>query len=587
MDTQMSDLDLIINNDKALGQIVTRLDTWWSSLNVFFNEYEEYANCYRLIDVRRNQPNVAKRTRVGDTVRATEALTTSIYRMLTSQDPNYDLVNMNGTQTAQELYNAHLLLRWQDMVLRWKRNLLRAVRGCTLFGTQFVETPWVREFRNGQLLYEGLGFIPRSLLQCAFDPHVLNIEDTKWIAFIDYMSEDQLLDLAESDPENWNPEQVQKAINEFKGAGFSTLAQNIQARRMKAGYIDGPDFEVVTYYGYLRDIPREDKRMWCIRVVNEKVPVSAFGNPSPTGKMPFKVAKFIDFELEPFGRGVGQLGRTAQPLLDENRSDYMGITKMALMNMWIKQKTAGVRNADLRIRPLGIIEVEDINGLKPHTPDLRAVEVGLKIEEMLRAEHQGNTGATPNLQATVTDVSATESGIAQNEAIRRIAVIAEFIGEPFIAEYQQEKHDYNKEWFEPSLYLAVTNREKPVQVNRMNIARDIGTFMKIVTDKDFRPQRLKNIFTAIQMLSSVRQRPNLRIDDTPLYEEAFRGLDINPETIIRSEEDLDPQNVLNFLLQNRQNAANARQELGGDVVEGAPPVEDTIPTPVGDVGATP
>ena len=582
-----TDLDRVIKTPGVLEQITERLGQWWTKLSPFFNEYEEYADSYRLVEKKRTSPSQSPRTRVGETIRATEALTTSIYRMQTAQDPAYDLVSMNASQTAQELFNAHMLLRWQDGVTRYKKNLLRADRGCVLFGTQFVETPWIREMRHGRLLWESLGFVPRSLLQTAFDATLLSLDRLPWIAFIDYMNEDQLLDLSETDPDNWNPAQIQKAITDYKGAAMSTYSQNLQNRRQKAGYMDGPDYEVVTYYGRLRDLRRADNRAWGLRIINEQIPVSAFGNPSPTGKLPYHAATLLDFELEPLGRGVGSLGKVAQRELDSNRSDYSGIEKMALMNMWIKTKMSGVRNADLRVRPLGVIEVDDLNSLKPHSPDLRAIEYGLKIEEVYRSEHQGNTGAVPGLQAQTTDVSATEAGIAQNEAIRRVAVMAEGMSESFVGDHQQEKHDYNRDWFEPDLFLAVTNQPKPTRVNRFNIARDVAAVVKMVTDKDFRPQRLKNIMTAIQILGSIRQRPNLRIDDTQLYEEAFRALDINPKLIIHEDNDLSKQSVLNFMLQARQNAVNARGELGGDIAAESEGVVDNAMTPVGEIGLTP
>ena len=289
-----TDLDLILSNDKATEQIVSRLADWQDMLSPFFTDMEEYANCYRLIESGKRSSNQYTQTRVGETIRSTEALTTSIFRMMTSQDPCYDLVSMDGDQSSEELYAAHLQLRYQDEVTKWKKRLLRSVRGCTLFGTQFVETPWIRIERFSQLLYEGLGFVPRSLLLCAFDAHVFDAAETPWIGFIDYLTEDQLLDKAEEDPAHWNPGQIQKAVDLFK-VNSSQVSARVGERRQRAGYKDIPIYEIVTYYGRLRDFPREDRRHWCIRFVNEQIVIGAYGNPSPTGKLPFLVGTYLDF----------------------------------------------------------------------------------------------------------------------------------------------------------------------------------------------------------------------------------------------------------------------------------------------------
>lgn len=588
-----SDLDFIISNEKALQQIVSRLNDWHDNMAPFFEENEEYANSYRLIESTKRASNQFTKTKVGETIRATEALTTSMFRMMTSHDPNYDLISMDGSQTPEQLYAAHLQLRYQDYALKWKRHLLRALRSLTLFGTQFVETPWIRVERFGRLQYEGLGFVPRSLLQCAFDTRVMDANLTPWCAFIDYMTEDQLLDKADEDQEHWNPIQIQKAIDQFK-VHSSQISDRISARRQKAGYKDVDDvFEVVTYYGRIRDIPREDKRHWVIRFINEQIPISGFGNPSPTGNLPMQAATYLDFEMEPLGHGVGRLGKIAQRHMDANRIRYLDVATAATYLMWLKSRMSGIANTDIKFKPLGIITGDDITeaGLRPLRPELSSIDVGLKMEEIFKAEHQGNTGATPNLQAEVTDVSATEAGIAQNEALRRVAVTAENIGELFIRDYQIEKHKYNIEWLETDMTMAMEGMEQPLRVNRMNMARNVGLFIKMVTDKDFRPKRLQNMLQAYQLINSIRGRQNLLVDDTEVIKEIFRALDMDPRRIIRDENNVPAQNYLNFMMQAKQTANNQAQELGAESAakldEAGAPQMNLADSPVGPVALTP
>jgi hypothetical protein len=582
-----SDLNLILQS-KAPEFIMNRVHSWQDGLSSFFEEFEEYANVYRLLDTKsRTRANAFTQTTVGETIRATEALTTSIYRMLTSADPCYEPVSLNWEKDSRALEAAHVQLRYQDHKLRWQRRLLRAVRGTTLFGTAIVETPWIQHSRFGKILYEGLGFTPRSLLQCAFDPNVFYIDESSWVAFLDYYTKDQLLDLAEIDPEHWNPYLIQECLEE----GGKAVDSKVQMRRQRAGYKDNDLYEICTYYGRIREIPREDGRLWVVRVMNGSKPIAAYGNPSPTGNLPIKVARYVDFEMEPYGYGVGRLGRLAQRHLDENRKMYMDVARMGLMNMWIKDRMSGIRNSDLKIKPLGIIEADDINKIKPYSPDLNQVNLGMKLEEIYKMEHQGNTGATPNLQAAVTDASATEASIAQNEAIRRVAVIAEDIADSLIREYQQEKHDYNAAWLQTDMFLSLPGMQQPVRANRMTIEKDLEIFVRITTDKDFRPKRLERIERFLQFATSVRNQIPRNIDLGPVFEEWTRALDLPVHRVVLPLEPVPQPTAAEGLAERMRKSQQVAQEFGDEanavMDEGGVPEMNVESTPVGGVLATP
>lgn len=578
--------ELKLNQDTILGFIIDRIQRWQSTMAPFFNEFEEYASSYRLLDadpLGGNRPSAFSRTRVGETIRSTEALTTSMFRMLTSQDPNFDVINLNGSQKQEQVYATSLQLRHQDVMLKTRRNLLRATRGVTLFGTQIVEEPWItKKNPKGQILYEGLGFVPRSLIQCAFDPNCLMLEMTPWIAFLDYYTKDQLEDMALADPQHWDPAGIAAAVEGAQGGGKTS--SYLQQRRQKSGYSETATFEVATYYGRVKDFANPDGRYWCVRVINEAYPISCYSNPHPLGKLPFLSAKYLDFELESYGYGVGRLGRIAQRHMDENRRQYMDIARMSLMNMWIRDRLSGVKTSDLKIKPLGIIDADDVNLIKPFSPDPAGVTMGLKMEEIYRGEFQGNTGATLNLQAGVTDASATEASIAQNEAIRRVSVTAEDIGDSFIREYQLDKHAYNMEYLESDLWLAVTGMEKPVRVNRTTIAPEIDIAIRITTDKDFRPKRIENLLKTLNAATSIRNEQNILVDTTEIWKEVIAALDVNPNKVIRTEDNLSPATVLNFLMKARANAKQAAQEMGPEVAadggDGGAAMMDTPAGPV-------
>lgn len=562
-----SDLDLVLASDatqKIAEGIGKKIADWQSALSNFFFEWEEYATAYRLIETTGGKSaQMSTKTRVGETLRATEALTTSIFRMMTAADPPYDIISQNMNQTDEQCYAVWLQLRHQDVQTKWKRNLLRATRGLCLFGTQFVEKPWISHQVGGQIMWEGLGFRPRSLLQCVFDPYVMDLSETPHIAFLDYYTKDQLESLAEDDPNNWDPDQMKKAIE--SAGGTPKYSSYLMDRRTRAGYRETPQFEVATYYGRIPGLPRPDGRLWKLKIINETVIVSAGPNPSPIGDLPFEVATYMNFELEPLGIGTGRLSRIGQRHLDENRRRTLDIARMGLMNMWLRDRLSGIIKSDLKIRPLGVVDTDSMDGLKALTPNLEGAQLGLKLEELFRAEIQGNTGATPGLQASVTDASATEASIAQNEAIRRVSVIAEDVAESFVRDYQISKHEYNMKWLETDLWLSVTGQDKPVRVNRNTMAPEVDIVARVTTDKDFRPKRIENLLKVHQVLTSIRTRPNVFIDETDIVKELVTALDVNPKKVFRTADNIAPNNAINLMMAAKQNAQNGAQEMGPEL----------------------
>jgi hypothetical protein len=585
----MNDLELI--NQESIDLIKGRVEQWEQKVGNFLNEFEEYANYYRLIEApRKSKGDGYTRTRVGETIRATEALATSIFRMLTAHEPNFELVNLNGAQNQEQMHASGILMRWQDYNIKYKRSLLRAIRSGCLMGTQIVEHPYTMRSWDGQIIYESLDFVPRSLIQCAFDPGVIFIEKSPWFAFFDYFTEDQLLDKAEQDPEHWDPIAIQKAIDQYKGQGGKNKA--IDSRKTRAGYQTTDNvYEVCTYMGRIRGNKREDGRLWHVRLVNLDFPVAAFGNPHPLNEMPVSVASYIDFELEPYGYGVGRLGKKSQLHLDANRERYMDVITMSLFNMWIKHRLSGITNSSLKIRPLGIIDTDDMDGLRPHLPNLNAAQFGMKLEEMLKAEHQGVTGAVPGLQAISTDSSATEAAITQNEGMRRVAVTAEMMGEPFVRDFQKMKHQYNTEYLESDIWLAVSGMEAPVRVNRRRIARDIEVFARVTTDKDFRPKRVETIKEMFATLTSIRNVIPDQVDIIPILKELLLAVDINPQDVIKQMGSLQATSVQDMLKKGMDQAQARAQEFGDQPTSdiGADEVADTAiaSTPAGPVRMSP
>ena len=189
--------------DKIIEEFVSDLESFENQMDSFYVNFNEYANDYRLkTNTKRKGPNTFHNTFVPETTRAVETLTTTIFRMLTANDPNFEPIALSADVTSEHLYASSATLRYQQDHLEFKQKLLSAIRSCVLFGTIIVEEPWTKfPFGSKNTIIKGTDFVPRTLLQIAFDPMCSDIEASDWIASIDWISPQKLKRLVISDSE--------------------------------------------------------------------------------------------------------------------------------------------------------------------------------------------------------------------------------------------------------------------------------------------------------------------------------------------------------------------------------------------------
>lgn len=522
---------------KAHYEIKEKVDYWHSRLVAQLYRFNTYADFWRLVKPPRSGAlDGFANPQVTETTRATEAIATFLHRALTSAQPNFQLLSHNPLVDQESLWKSECVLEWQKTVLQYPRKLLKALRSCALMGTVAAEEPFV----VNHPYYEGTDFVPRSLLQIAFDPLAIDMASSGWHAAIDFVTEDMLKDLAEKMPDVWDPIAIQTVCDSAKQYG--NMTPEVIARLAAAGYYSftgGPStanvshvFYMVTYYGQLDENPLPPGQEWVVTVINDLHVIRA--HPSPYKRRPFVFAHLNEFELEPYGYGIGRVAESLQPEINSNRGRMHDTITFSLFNMWIATRMANIKTSQLRIKPWGVVETDDAEGLKPIRPQLEGVNFGLQLEKLMSNEFRATTGATDNLQALVTEATATESSIAQSEAVRRLSVMAEIIAEPLVREHISKMHENNQTFMDQPFWVANTGEGKPpMRVFPNNIASDAQVMIKIVTDKDFRPQRNKDILQFLQTVTSIRaDNPQLgQINLQPFIGEFARSIGVDPKSV--------------------------------------------------------
>ena len=521
-----------------LLEIKEKVDFWRSRLNYQLNQFNDMANLWRLIKPKRSGDlSGFANPQLTETMRATETIATFFYRALTSASPNFSLVSMNPNITQEQLWKSESVINWQKNATGYNRKLMKACRSAALFGVVPVEEPWVV---NGKY-WESTDFMPKSLIQMAFDPLCFDMALSGWHCVIEYVTEDYLRMLYKRMPNVWSAQAIEEAIS--ASSSTKNLSPELLSRFTSAGYstyatagssVTSNIYELKCYYGMLK----EDDSLgeWCVATINDVKTVKLYRSPYP--RRNFVFGNINEFEFEPYPYGVGKVALQTQPEMNSNRGRMHDVLTFSFFNQWVANRAANIKSKDLKMKPWGLVQIDgDVEqSLKPLRPQIEGVNIGLAMENLMKSEFRTTVGAPDSLQAIVTQATATESSLAQSEAVRRLSVAAEIFSESVLREHISKMHENNITFLDQPFIVSVTGDSSPLRIFPSDLAPEVEVMTKVVTDKDFRPQRNKDLLSFLQVITSIRnQNPQLgEVDLEPFVEEFAKGVGMNPKRVWKS-----------------------------------------------------
>src|SRR3990167_738830 len=554
--------------NRLRDEVMDKVHVWETQMNRFFLEYNEAANSWRMIPRTSltQKPRGLFNSKSGETNRAVNTLATLWFRMLTAADPFYEARKMGLNEfglemTEDDLFAVEGILGRQLLEAQFKRKFLKALRSLALFGTVIVEAPFVSK-KN----IEYTDFVFRSMLQTGFDPYVFDLDNSDYIFTIDYPTKYALRQLYFRSPEVWDKGSIERAISSMEismgNTKFTTDSYSrITQRKQRAGYsqVDNNVFETVNYHGKLDTSNRALQNYWesegrqddildndfTIGILSAEEVIRLHATPFGTWHHLFKTAHNNEFELEPVGYGVGKIGKKAQRELDVTTSRMNNALMMALYGMWKVSKYAGLKSSQLNIKPFNLIELEDINQLEQLKMDLNMIAQALAMQGVLKEDFRTTVGAHTNLQAQITKATATEASLTQTEAIRGNSVIAELIAETLVRDFLMTSHINNTELLDTEIFTEVIGMQ-PIQMeayrrvqatkmrgyNRFNLLKNVGFVIKVVSDKDFRPDRIQKLLEVLNLATSIRNvLPEVMNVVRPTFSELFRALGMDPREL--------------------------------------------------------
>lgn len=593
-------------------ECMEKVQTWDKRMSNKFTDMFTVSDSWRI-----KPGKIGKNTKTlfdsksGETHRATETLATVWQRMLTGASSRYfEAVAMGLNSVGQpisetELYATEGVLLEQQRQSKFIKKLLKFLRSLSLFGTSIAEEPYVSlPYGFGRKNIEFTDFVPRSMLLTGFDTAVCDVYDSDFIFTIDFISKWMLRNQASLGTEFWDQSVVDKHIEEFgKGmpTGTGDSYSRLQQSRARAGYYtnDANVYENLNYHGRLETnvvieayaeangLDQDPKFVdWSVGILDgidvAKFHMTQYGD----WRTRFKACTYKEFENEPLGYGVGQLGRKLQRGMDVLESLTDDKLMFDVLNMMKVGKYSGYDAKQFVAEPLKMVELEDINQLAPLVGDPRVLQQALAMIQMRREDFRNIVGAQTNLQAQANSAnSATEASISQTEAIRAAGVHAEIIAET-LREHLDISHINNLNHLDEGIWIGMTGEKKPMLVDKNALPISVGFIIRCVTDKDFRPERQKNLLQFLQILTSIRQMIPSSINAVkPIIEEIMRNFEINPRLINETPSVMDVMEKQMQLANNsgalsNQNAGEVAEEAGGST-------NAQIQSPVGPVPTSP
>lgn len=581
----MADKGLIIS------YCTERVGEWETGMSEFFGRWNEWAAAYEMkyVDGERRPRGISKNV-TAETPRATNTLATSITRMQTSNDPPFELRSKAGLpEDSEKLFQMERRVNDILTMTEYKRNLLKGNRGMCLFGSQFYEKPLIQKpVGSSTPIFEGTALRPLSLLESAFDPGVQDAEESDFFARVTRVSRHSLRNMAVVNPEIWDQQEIEEAIKDAQvggsGAGESGFYRSsIEHRRINAGYseLKNKQMELILFNGRLpQEILDSEmfKEMWAkfgrtddprmidhtVGIVDRKRIVRFHPTPYGTWHHLYNVGHYIEFELEPMGYGVGALGGRLQKDMNTIMRYANDVAKFSLFNMFLAGRGSGLKTNSMNVFPWSAVPVDDVNQIKELRPQIEGITNGLKLQEFTREDFRAVTHASSTLQAVLTGATATESSLAQSEAIRAISLTAEVNGDSVLRPY---------------LRTVIRNLldQNPFDTDLV----DVDVDPKLTTDKDFKPEYAKRLLDFLNLSTTIRNVMPIDFNPMPILQYFARSVGINPREISKPKSQTDRLLEIMRRLGNG-NSSGGDPSLAGEVAAAGAPdgnVAD-IPGPV-------
>ena len=572
----------------------------WTEISEYF-----HGKTYTASDNAKISPNSA------ELYKSIRAIVNMKYRMLTGSKPRFMLSSNDliGDSDPRKLLIAEHYVQQQLELGNFNNGLYMALYLQELYGTAVVHSQYEPKEDSflGQKQYF-TSYRPVSLINCAFSLDGYDATQAGWVCITDIQGRNTTLNhLLNVDPDGkvYDKKEIQDVLN---SAEYDPqINQWVRLRMAWSGFLDGNfhgGMERSFYYGLLDYL--DDGQKYLVEVVNNEyiIRMEAYD-----GIRPVRVSTINNFDIEPLGDGQGDMFRPALKQLDDIRSALLNTCTFAGANMFAKKKSYSEEDSEMAITNFGLVNLDNPN-VVPLGPNPQTIAALAAYEDRLTKNFRNAVGAQDVLQAVVNSdaTTATEVSLAMNEAVRNISVSAEMCAPYLVRDHIKLILQNAQKYTTKPFTLVVAG--KAMVITPKDLLVDINVGVKTMTDQDFRPARVRNLMTTLQLINTIppQAMQGVKINIVPTLVELLRLLDIpnyqesvqvlTPQDLLKqqlmaqlqAQQIAGPQSVGNNAENRLDNERPGRMEqrnLNKGVVADANAQSETMHTPVGQVLTAP
>lgn len=611
--------NLLAQIDKEVKSAEITLDPWKQRIIKYYELYKLYQN-------KRHYDGLAT-IFVPEILRAVETVVGNLYKAITQNNPWFEYEGRTSDEDAAAAAQTQLTLYQMDEN-GFKSRLMDSLRQMATTGLTVRKVLWdfqqVARTRNNyseenkqidpetgkpmgfkkwqkevylDTVKDHWTFEPVDLLSLLLPDITVPYNDmqkSRWIAE-QYVVDKQwikerakkgwLIEVNKSDDRYWEDTDNEPASskmrilkdNRMRTSGFTVKTQHPQG------------VEIIERWGLLKasylyseaglaenGLEADDEIESVLIVANRRTILKLEANPFWHNQKPYLFCPYVPQEFEFDGIGVGQIGEKLQEELNDTRNQTMDNKTLILMCMWLKSRSSGIKNADLRVRPLGVIQTNDMNGLTPLRPPV-LTGVGVNIEGTIKNDLREASGAPSNLQGIAQSgvSTATESSQINNSALGRLMLTSELYGELVLKPLLIMVEYLNYQFYDHTKMIRVIG-PLGIKFRKLTPRELIGNkdvVLSISSDLGNAPgqkrQQYMQFLTILQQMQPQQIQYHWKLLDR-IYKESFggRGLDELYDAPPQDVELLEVQDEVDLILadyplmpQNRPDARQRSMEL--------------------------
>jgi len=516
------DKEVDLTEQSALELVKKFYDTHSPLLSRFKSKLNVYYMLYRGKTTRRSYKGLAN-VSVPEIFRSIETLVANVYAMLFPEDPFF-VAQAPSEERADYAKKTEWLITKQLAIMQFQRKMIQILRKAAIEGIVFPGLFWKEVIKILPFVKTEEGKTRENVKTTVYDNPDLRIPSTIDIVLDPFG--DPSTGIMEIRTVNWEElREMEKAeivydinrVKELEDKGGETERTIKQKRKQSTGFSTDEKTKKegrYTLYDFWGRIPKkwvdketedEEEMIDGNVIICNDIILGIRQNPYWLQEIPYISCPWIEIDNEFFGIGAAEIGEKLQGELNDSRNQFLDHKTFTLYNIWLKQRSANIKNSDLKIKPNAIIETDDINGIKDIRPNPAAFAEGVQTENIVKDDIRNALGATSTLQGVALTKRQTqgEINLLAAQGGSRLRLIATTIAEVFLKPFLRQLY-----WLDQQ---NVTTEQKIKMIGAQGVTYDtlkpdeiygeLDFIPKVMTDADNRQTQRMELLNMLQIVA--------------------------------------------------------------------------------------